>query len=374
MRCVVLGGTGCVGQAILAILSERALCSYGDVSVLGSESSKGRKISFGAQSCVVRSAETYPFHQDDVVFSAVSAEVARRYIPKALKAGARVIDKSSAYRKEVPLVVPEVNGHLLSAKTALVASPNCVAIPLSLVLNPLHKMWGVKRLVVSTYQAVSGAGYKGVEALEKEALEKECLSQKRIPFSIKNQGVCENSNALRAEDHSVMHGGAGYTGYQAENANKHETSDNKSGDKSVFGAPIALNVIPQIGPLDEAGISDEESKIIFEVQKILDCTIPIHVTAVRVPVFVGHGMSVVVDFEKGVDLQKVGCLLKEAPGIVCDDAFVTPCESAGKDDVFVGRVRAMDQNTLSFWCVSDNVRKGAALNAVQIAEKWGALK
>ena len=331
MRVAVLGATGSVGRAIVGLLHERQFpCET--VVALASPLSVGRKISMGDADLTVASAETFDFSGTDLVFSAVSAGLAKRYIPRALKAGCRVIDKSSAFRMEasVPLVIPEVNGHLLDTDPHLIASPNCVVIPLLTALAPLCEWAQLVRLGVSTYQSVSGAGKAGMDVL---------YDQMRT---------------------LLMAG---------------------SPRPSLFSHPIAFNVIPQIGDLDDTGWSDEERKIQQETHKLLKSVGPLYensppsisVTSVRVPVLIGHSASVVAEFEEDFPLKKARSLWGQAPGVrLCTSPLtdITPLESVGEDEVFVSRVRGIHGSSrgVCFWMVCDNLRKGASLNAVQIAE------
>ena len=333
MRVAVLGATGSVGRCIVQLLHERHFPAC-EVIPLASPSSEGRKISMGEKDLNVRAAQGFDFTGVDLLFSAAGAEVAKRYVPLALKAGARVIDKSSAFRMDpgVPLVIPEVNGHLVSAKTPLVASPNCIVIPLVSALAPLCKAGRLVRLVVSTYQSVSGAGKKGMDALYDQT---RALLMAGVP---------------------------------------------KPG---IFSHPIAFNVIPAIGEVDGEGWSDEETKIQQETAKILDNLPEIHkcrgvqmsVTAVRVPVLIGHGLSVMAEFEEAFSPKTAQSLLSKAPGLCVfpkAKGGVTPLEGVGDDQIFVSRMRAVHGSScgVSFWMVCDNLRKGAGLNAVQIAESF----
>lgn len=321
MRVVVLGATGSVGRAILAALDERCFVPSGvSVIALGSPASAGKQVSMGEERVLpVHSAYEHDFQSEDWVFSAVSSDIAEKLLPQAQAAGARIIDKSAAFRQTWPLVVPEVNGGRITTDKRCVASPNCVAIPLSLVLQPLHALWGVKRVVVSTYQAVSGAGKKGLDTLYAETRQ---VMMTAVP----------------------------------------EVKD------SPFHAQIAFNALPQIGDVQADGASEEEAKIQQEVPRIMGQAVEVQATAVRVPVFIGHGLAITADFEEGTDVRMAGQALAGAPGVHAPRKLGTLMDCAGEDSVQVGRIRKYGNNTLSLWAACDNLRKGAALNAVQIAE------
>ena len=318
MRVVVLGATGAVGRGILNLLDEHAF-ACDEVVGLASERSRGQDVSMGDEILQVVSCDDFAFQKSDLVFSAVSSDVARRVLPLAMKAGAQVIDKSSAYRDKAPLVVPEVNGALLKNKPQLVCSPNCVVIPLVMALAPLAHTFGLKRVCVSTYQAVSGAGKKGMDTLY---------------------------NEMRA----IMM------------ATTPDITD------SPFTKQIALNVIPQIGDVNQKGVSDEEDKIQKETRIILGDDLEVVATSVRVPVLIGHGLSVVADFDEPVSVSKARSLLSKAQGCSMPRMLPMPMDVAGEDEVAIARLRQPFEKTLAFWVVADNLRKGAALNAVHIAQ------
>ena len=336
MRYVVLGATGSVGRVILRLLADRMLVSPKNVEALASERSAGSEVSMGEEAVLkVKAAETFVFEKDDMVFSAARANVASCIVPKALKAGAWVIDKSTAFRQKAPLIVPEVNGDLLQSKEVrtarLISSPNCVVIPLVLAVHPLAEAFGLKSLVVSTYQAVSGAGKKGLDTL-----------------------YAESKQVLMAQPPQLK--------------------------DSPFPQQIAFNVLPQIGALNNAGISDEEDKIQSETKSIL-CkngmpktdtatdTLDVVATAVRVPTFMSHGISVVATFNSACTSQRAAQLWQAAEGVVYRrDRLFTPMDAAGEDSAFITRLRQVGPRSLAFWVVCDNLLKGAALNAIQIAE------
>ncbi|WP_031934042.1 aspartate-semialdehyde dehydrogenase [Candidatus Hepatobacter penaei] len=346
MRVVVLGATGAVGRGILSILHERAFASA-HVVALASARSAGDHVFMGDRALEVRSCEGFLFEENDLVFSAVDEQVARRVLPDALERGARIIDKSALYRQQAPLVVPEVNGELLQrADTQIVCSPNCVVIPLVMALAPLHKALGVVRVVVSTYQSVSGAGKQGMDTL---LAEMSAVMRERASQAIKSQ---EATN--------------GEEGFQNEISQKAKVENQRV--VSPFDAPIACNVLPRIGDVDDRGVSGEEDKIQQETRTILGRQIEVIATSVRVPTLVGHGLSVVVDVGRPTSLKEARTLLEKAPGCVMPENPFSVMEVAGEDKVFLGRLRVPSPSTVAFWAAADNLRKGAALNAVQIAE------
>jgi aspartate-semialdehyde dehydrogenase len=326
-KVAVVGATGTVGRSMLNLLANRNFpCST--VTALSSKASEGKQVSFGEEEVLdVQALDGFSFENYDLVLSSVASELTRRFAFKAAAEGAVVIDNSSAFRREegIPLVVPEVNGHLLDTEneSGIVASPNCVAIPLALSLAPLKSLGRIRRIVVSTYQSVSGAGRAAMDEL---------FAQTRQVFS-------------------------------------HDVQESKN-----FSRQIAFNVIPLIGEVGKNGITGEEDKIVFETQKLLDEKIEIAVTAVRVPVFVGHGASVNVVFEEDVSCSQAEIALNDAPGVELVEGaenFVTPYECAGDEIAYVSRLRsdASSPKGLNFWVVCDNLRKGAALNTIQIAER-----
>lgn len=326
MRFVILGATGSVGRTILRILSETKGLQDISLSALSSPQTAGQEVSLNEdRSVTTENPDTFDFQETDIVLSAVSAAVARKYVPCALKAGARVIDKSSAFRKEAPLVVPEVNPQAVKASAQLISSPNCIVIPLSMVLAPLAGIFGLRRVVVSSYQSVSGAGKRGLDTLFSEAKQ---ILMADVPYT----------------------------------------------DDSPFHQQIAFNVLPQIGAADETGCSEEEIKIQEETKLLMGEEVEVSATAVRVPTFISHGLSVTADFKKAVCLKSSRQALEEAPGLLLSRAAKSPIDAAGLDSCYVSRLRASGKNTLSFWAVCDNLRKGAALNAVQIAQLMVAQK
>jgi aspartate-semialdehyde dehydrogenase len=322
----IVGATGIVGETLLTLLHEREF-PIEELFVLASEKSVGEEVIFGNQPLIVESLEGFDFSQVDIAFFAAGAEISEEYVPIAVESGCTVIDKSTAFRRDenVPLVVPEVNPESLKnyPDTHIIANPNCSTIPIVSVLKPIHDRFGIKRINIATYQSVSGAGKKAIAALANETAE-----------LLNGQPV----------------------------------------EEPTLGAQIAFNVIPKIDAFHESGYTLEELKLVWETQKILnDPDIQINPTAVRVPVFFGHSAAVHIETEEYADANVVRQLLEKLPGmmIVDGDDFPTPVtHAANQDSIFVGRIRndISHKNGLNLWVVTDNVRKGAALNAVQIAE------
>ncbi|MGA3402901.1 MAG: aspartate-semialdehyde dehydrogenase [Acetobacteraceae bacterium] len=328
-RVAVVGATGAVGREMLKTLAERNFPAD-EVVALASGRSTGAEISFGEKTVLtVKNLDTFDFAGWDIGLFSPGAAVSAVHAPRAAAAGCVVIDNTSQFRMDpdVPLVVPEVNPHHLRqfAKRRIIANPNCSTIQMVVALKPLHDQWKIKRVVVATYQSVSGAG--------KEAMDELYNHTKAIFVHDPNQ-------------------------------------------PEQFTKEIAFNVIPHIDRFMDDGSTKEEWKMMVETQKILDPAIKVHATCVRVPVFIGHGEAVNVEFEHPVTAGEARAALREAPGVEVvdvreDGGYVTPIECAGEDAVYVSRIRKDPTvaNGLSFWCVSDNLRKGAALNAVQIAEE-----
>ena len=326
-KVAVAGATGAVGREILQCLDERAF-PVDDVAALASEQSVGREVSFGEDEVLrVRNLADFDFAGFDVALFSPGAKVSAVHAPRAAKAGCVVIDNTSRFRMEpdVPLVVPEVNAHALAGnKRNIVANPNCSTIQMVLALKPLHDLARVRRVVVATYQSVSGAGRTAMDEL---------FNQTR--------GIYVNEPVGPEE----------------------------------FTKQIAFNVIPHIDVFMEDGETKEEWKMAVETRKILDPDIRVAATCVRVPVFIGHGEAVNAEFERPISVEEAREALSEMPGVAvvdhrADEGYVTPAECAGEDQVYVSRIRKDPtvENGLSFWVVADNLRKGAALNAVQIAE------
>ncbi|HPF77892.1 MAG TPA: aspartate-semialdehyde dehydrogenase [Alphaproteobacteria bacterium] len=326
-KVAVVGATGNVGREMLSILHERNF-PVSEVVALASARSAGTEVSFGDKNLKVQDLAKYDFKGTDFVFSSPGAKVSAEFAPKAAAAGAIVVDNTSHFRMEpdVPLVVPEVNPQALKnyAKRNIIANPNCSTIQMLVALKPIHEAAKIKRIVVSTYQSVSGAG--------KEAMD-ELFNQSR---------------------HFFM---------------------NDEPKSEVFPKQIAFNVIPQIDKFMDDGMTKEEWKMVVETKKILDPEIEVCANCVRMPVFIGHAEMVNIELENPLSPKEAMKLWRDAEGVTLIDLdsemeFVTPAEIAGEDDVFISRVRADKsvKNGLNFWCVSDNMRKGAALNSIQIAE------
>ncbi|HYB11360.1 MAG TPA: aspartate-semialdehyde dehydrogenase [Alphaproteobacteria bacterium] len=327
-RVAVVGATGNVGREMLQTLAERAFPAD-EVVALASEKSVGREVSFGEEDTLkVRDLAKFDFKGIDIVLSSPGAKVSAVHSPRAAKAGAVVIDNTSHFRMdpEVPLVVPEVNAAALKGftKKNIVANPNCSTMQLVVALKPLHDLATIKRVVVATYQSVSGAG--------KDAMDE----------------LFEQTRGIFVGD---------------------------TPQKKKFTKQIAFNVIPHIDIFMEDGSTKEEWKMAVETKKILDPRIEVTATCVRVPVFIGHAEAVNVEFARPITVGEAREALRAAPGVSVvdyrvDEGYVTPVESAGEDAVYVSRIRQDPtvKNGLSLWVVSDNLRKGAALNAVQIAE------
>lgn len=326
-KVAVVGATGNVGHEMLNILDERKF-PVSDVIALASARSAGREVSFGDVDLKVQDLAKFDFKGVDIVLSSPGAAVSAEYAPKAAKAGAVVIDNTSHFRMDpdVPLVVPEVNPHDIEwhTKKNIIANPNCSTIQMVVALKPLHDLATIKRVVVSTYQSVSGSG--------KEAMD-ELFDQTRTFYM------------------------------------------NDMKPASVYQKNIAFNVIPHIDKFMDDGMTKEEWKMMVETKKILDKSIKVCANCVRVPVFIGHAEMVNVEFENEISAADAKKALRNASGVTVIDLdsdldYITPSEIAGEDDVFASRIRedVTVENGLNFWCVSDNLRKGAALNAVQIAE------
>jgi aspartate-semialdehyde dehydrogenase len=324
----VIGATGAVGHEMLSTLEARNFPAD-KVIPLASRQSAGREVSYGEKDILkVQALDSFDFKGVDIVLSSAGAKVSAEFAPIAAKAGAVVIDNTSHFRMDpdVPLVVPEVNPEAIAGykKKNIIANPNCSTIQMVVALKPLHDIAKIKRVVVSTYQSVSGAGKDGMDEL---------FEQSRKFFV---------TDGIKPQ---------------------------------IFSKQIAFNVIPQIDVFMDDGNTKEEWKMMVETKKIMGADIKVVATCVRVPVFVGHSEAINVEFDGEMDPQIAKSAWKRAKGISMIEResemeFVTPAEIAGEDDVFISRIRsdATVDNGLSFWCVSDNIRKGAALNAVQIAE------
>jgi aspartate-semialdehyde dehydrogenase len=326
-KVAVVGATGNVGREMLDILAERRFPAD-EVVALASRRSMGVEVSFGEQTLKVKALEQYDFSDVDICLMSAGGTVSKEWSPKIAAQGAVVIDNSSAWRydQDVPLVVPEVNAEAVAGfrKKGIIANPNCSTAQLVVALKPLHDKAKIKRVVVSTYQSVSGAG--------KDAMD-ELFSQTKAVFTV---GEVESKK---------------------------------------FPKRIAFNVIPHIDVFLDDGSTKEEWKMVVETKKILDPKIKVVATCVRVPVFIGHSEAVNIEFENPITADEAREVLRNAPGCLVVDkrepgGYVTPYEAAGEDATYISRIRedATVENGLVLWCVSDNLRKGAALNAIQIAE------
>lgn len=329
-KVAVVGATGNVGREMLNILAERNF-PVDEVFAVASKRSAGTEISFGEDTVLkVKDLDTFDFTGIDIALSSPGASVSKVFAPRAASQGCVVIDNTSHFRMDpdVPLVVPEVNPHAVAGykKRGIIANPNCSTIQMVVALKPLHEAFKIKRVVVSTYQSVSGGG--------KDAMD-ELFNQTR--------GIYMNEPFTKTQ--------------------------------KKFTKQIAFNVIPHIDVFMDDGATKEEWKMTVETHKILDPDIKVHANCCRVPSFIGHAEYVNIETEKPITDAAAREVLKKAPGVIVVDmreneGYVTPVEAAGEDATYVSRIRSDKTvpNGLSFWCVSDNLRKGAALNTVQIAE------
>ncbi|RWA78578.1 aspartate-semialdehyde dehydrogenase [Mesorhizobium sp.] len=326
-KVAVVGATGNVGREMLNILDERGFPAS-EVVALASRRSQGTEVSFGDRTLKVKALDTYDFSDTDICVMSAGGNVSKEWSPKIGKQGCVVIDNSSAFRydPDVPLIVPEVNPDAIEqfSRKNIIANPNCSTAQLVVALKPLHDVATIKRVVVATYQSVSGAGKEGMDEL---------FTQTRAVF------VADQV------------------------------------DVKKFTKRIAFNVIPHIDVFLDDGFTKEEWKMVAETKKMLDPKIKLTATCVRVPVFIGHSEAVNIEFEKPITADEAREILRDAPGCQVLDkrengGYITPLESAGEDATFISRIRedSTIDNGLSMWVVSDNLRKGAALNAVQIAE------
>ncbi len=331
-RVVVAGATGSVGREMVNILADRQF-PFDEIALLASSRSAGEVVDLGDTGKIakVQNIEHFDFTGWDIALFAIGSEATKIYAPIAAKAGCVVIDNSSLYRMDpdVPLIVPEVNPDAIDGYTRknIIANPNCSTAQMVVALKPIHDAATIKRIVVSTYQSVSGAGKAGMDEL------------------------FEQTRAIFVNDEKTI---------------------------STFTKQIAFNVIPHIDSFLDDGSTKEEWKMVVETKKILGSKIKVHATCVRVPVFVGHSEAINIEMERELSAEDAQALLRESPGIMLidsreDGGYTTPVEAAGDDATYVSRVREDPtvENGLALWCVSDNLRKGAALNAVQIAELLG---
>jgi aspartate-semialdehyde dehydrogenase len=326
-KVAVVGATGNVGREMLNILNERSF-PVSEVVAIASRRSQGVEVSFGDATLKVKALENYDFSDVDICLMSAGGTVSREWSPKIVAQGAVVIDNSSAWRydSDVPLIVPEVNAGAVDGfrKRGIIANPNCSTAQMVVALKPLHDVAKITRVVVSTYQSVSGAGKDGMDELFQQTK-------------------------------------AVYTASELET--------------KKFPKRIAFNVIPHIDVFMEDGYTKEEWKMMAETKKILDPAIKVTATCVRVPVFISHSESINVEFERPISPDEAREILRKAPGCLVIDkrepgGYVTPYEAAGEDATYISRIRedATVENGLAMWVVSDNLRKGAALNAIQIAE------
>jgi len=330
-KVVVVGATGNVGREMLNILHERAF-PIDEIAALASRKSLGSEVSFGDKTLITRDLASFDFKGWDIALFAIGSQATKEFAPKAAAAGCVVIDNSSLYRydPDVPLIVPEVNADAITgyAKKNIIANPNCSTAQMVVALKPLHDRARIKRVVVSTYQSVSGAGREGMDEL------------------------WDQTKSIYNPVTDVP--------------------------PKTFQKQIAFNVIPQIDVMMDDGTTKEEWKMVAETKKIMDPKIKVTATCVRVPVFVGHSEAINIEFEDFLDEDEARDILRESPGVLVidkreDGGYVTPIECVGDYATFVSRIRQDStlENGINLWCVSDNLRKGAALNAVQIAEVLG---
>jgi aspartate-semialdehyde dehydrogenase len=330
-RVAVVGATGNVGREMLNILAEREFPAE-EVAALASRRSLGTECSYGDRTLKTQDLDTFDFEGWDMAFFAIGSDATKQYAPKAARSGCTVIDNSSLYRydMDVPLIVPEVNPDAIEGYRAknIIANPNCSTAQMVVALKPLHDRARIKRVVVATYQSVSGTG--------KEAMDE----------------LWNQTKGLYVPGQEV--------------------------EPKVYPKQIAFNVIPHIDSFMEDGSTREEWKMVAETKKIMDTSIKVTATCVRVPVFVGHSEAINVEFEDPIDAEEAREILREAPGVLVVDkrepgGYITPVECVGEYATYVSRIRedSTVDNGLSMWVVSDNLRKGAALNAVQIAELLG---
>ncbi len=330
-RIAVVGATGNVGREMLNILVEREF-PVDEIKALASSRSAGEPIEFGSDELIVGDLEQFDFKDWDIALFAIGSSATEKYAPLAAKAGCVVIDNSSLYRYEpdIPLIVPEVNPEAITqySNRNIIANPNCSTAQMVVALKPLHDKATINRVVVSTYQSVSGSGKAAMDELFNQ------------------------TKSLYSQEETV--------------------------EPEVYPCRIAFNVIPHIDSFMDDGYTREEWKMVIETKKIIDQNINVTATCVRVPVFVGHSEAINVEFENPIEVEEARQILTESPGIMVvdkheDGGYMTPMDCIGEYATFISRLRKdlTIPYGLNFWCVSDNLRKGAALNAVQIAELLG---
>jgi len=327
VKIAIMGATGAVGTELLSLLDERRF-PISELKLLASKRSAGKTVKFQGADLVVEELTHDSFRGVDLVLASAGGKISKEFAPSAVKAGAVVVDNTSHFRMhpDIPLVIPEINPEDIAKHRGIIANPNCSTIIMALPLFPLHKRFGVKRVVVCTYQAASGAGAVAMDE-------------------------------LAGETRAYLDGG------------KYE--------RTVIPHPYAFNVFPHNSPMTDNGYCEEELKMMKETRKIFhDDTLRVHASCVRVPVLRAHSEAVNVEFERDPTVEEAYALLRQAPGVeVLEDRaqnrWPMPLDASGKDPAFVGRLRKdiSQPNTLDFWVVGDQIRKGAALNAVQIAEK-----
>lgn len=326
LKVAIVGATGNVGREMLDILDERKFPAD-KVFALASSRSKGDAIQFGNKELIVEDLSEFDFSNADIALFSAGGKISGEFAPLAAEKNCVVIDNSSRFRMDpdVPLIVPEVNGEAIAnyEKTKIIANPNCSTIQMVVALKPLHDLVTIKRVVVSSYQSTSGAGKAAMDELFEQI-----------------KGIYSN-NLI---------------------------------EPKIFQKQISFNVIPQIGPFVSSGYTEEEEKMINETKKILDNDIKVSATCVRVPTFIGHAESVNIEFENYISSEEASKVLAGAPGCLVDlddkESYATPIDCAGNDHTYISRIRNDDsvENGLNLWVVSDNLRKGAALNTIQIAE------
>ena len=326
LRVAVVGATGNVGREMLSILDERKF-PVDEIFALASSKSKGNIVGFGKKEIIVEDLSEFDFSKADIALFSAGGKISSEYAPKAADKGCVVIDNSSKFRmdEDIPLIVPEVNADEIQyyKERKIIANPNCSTIQMVVALKPLHDLSKIKRIVVSSYQSTSGAGKKAMEELFEQT-----------------KGIFSNSPV----------------------------------DPNIFQKQISFNVIPQIGSFRSSGYTDEEEKMINETKKILDPNINVSATCVRVPTFIGHAESINIEFAEYVSSEDAVKALSDAPGCNVEsfgsEEYITPVECVGDDATFISRIRNDDsiKNGLNLWVVSDNLKKGAALNTIQIAE------
>jgi aspartate-semialdehyde dehydrogenase len=336
MKLAVLGASGAVGREMLRILEERQVPAD-EVVALASPRSEGVRLPFRGGELTVRAVSEGSFDGVDLALFSAGAETSKQWAPRAADVGAVVVDNSSAFRMDpdVPLVVPEINAPALAGHRGIVANPNCTTITAVMAVAPLHRAAGLRRMVASSYQSVSGAGQRGVREL------------------------LEQVEKLRGQEEDLA---------------RPDPASLPAGE--VFGRTVAYNVLPRGGTFEEDGSTTEERKLADESRKILDLPeLEVAATAVRVPVVTGHSVSILAEFDRQISPGEARLAMADFPGVLVmddptSDLFPTPLDAAGRDEILVGRVRRAGErlDALQLWAVGDNVRKGAALNAVQIAE------